>query len=150
MPGESPYSGLMAASDGTLYGTTLTGGTGAVQRGTVPELTIAWLVGVARHKLVDHWRKQARDERQLKAVEELAVPWEDPWEAQLDVVTARAVLAQLGPQHRAALALRYLDGLPVAEVAEQLDRTVHATEALLVRARTAFRRAYAEGSDDGR
>src|SRR5262245_22298773 len=35
VPGESPHSGLAAGSDGTLYGTTLTGGTGAVQRGTV-------------------------------------------------------------------------------------------------------------------
>jgi RNA polymerase sigma-70 factor (ECF subfamily) len=32
-------------------------------------------------------------------------------------------------------------------VAEQLGRTVHATEALLVRARTAFRRAYGEEDD---
>jgi RNA polymerase sigma-70 factor (ECF subfamily) len=38
--------------------------------------------------------------------------------------------------------LRYLDGLPVPEVARHLDRTVHATEALLVRARAAFRRIY--------
>ena len=39
-------------------------------------------------------------------------------------------------------------GLPVPEVARHLDRTLHATEALLVRARAAFRRIYeaAEGS----
>jgi RNA polymerase sigma-70 factor (ECF subfamily) len=36
----------------------------------------------------------------------------------------------------------------VPEVAEELGRTVHATEALLVRARTAFRRAYGEEDDD--
>ena len=46
--------------------------------------------------------------------------------------------------HRTALTLRYLDGLPVPEVAALLDRTVHATEALLVRARLAFRRAYGD------
>lgn len=46
--------------------------------------------------------------------------------------------------HRAALTLRYLDGLAVAQVAEHLGRGVHATEALLVRARAAFRRAYTE------
>jgi RNA polymerase sigma-70 factor (ECF subfamily) len=46
--------------------------------------------------------------------------------------------------------LRYLDGLPVADVAIHLDRTVHATEALLVRARAAFRRAYGEEGDDDR
>ena len=58
---------------------------------------------------------------------------------------ARDVLERLGPQHRAVLTLRYLDGLPVPEVAGMLDRTVHATEALLVRARNAFRRAYSAG-----
>ena len=52
-----------------------------------------------------------------------------------------------GSHHRAALTLRYLDGLPVPEVANHLGRTVHATEALLVRARTAFRHAYGEEVD---
>ena len=60
----------------------------------------------------------------------------------LDVLLAREVLGSLGPHHRAALTLRYLDGLPVGEVADHLGRTVHATEALLVRARSAFRQAY--------
>jgi RNA polymerase sigma-70 factor (ECF subfamily) len=45
--------------------------------------------------------------------------------------------------------LRYIDGLPVPEVASALDRTVHATEALLVRARIAFRSAYGERGSDG-
>jgi RNA polymerase sigma-70 factor (ECF subfamily) len=52
------------------------------------------------------------------------------------------VLGRLSPAHRAALVLRYLDDLPVPQVAEALDRTLHATEALLVRARRAFRAAY--------
>ena len=51
------------------------------------------------------------------------------------------------PHHRAALTLRYADGLPVPDVAECLGRTVHATEALLVRARRAFRSRYEEGDD---
>jgi RNA polymerase sigma-70 factor (ECF subfamily) len=102
-------------------------------------VSIPWLVGVARHKLVDHWRRQAREERSLTlAVDEPT----DPWDCVLDAVTAREVLDRLGPHHRLALTLRYLDGLPVPEVARLLDRTVHATEALLVRARAAFRRAY--------
>lgn len=72
----------------------------------------------------------------------------DPWDAELDVLRVRDVLDRLGPHHRAALTLRYLDGLPVPEVAVLLDRTLHATEALLVRARGAFRRAY-EGTEGG-
>ncbi len=103
-------------------------------------VSVAWLIGVARHKLVDHWRRLAREERSLALVPTgPEPPWED---GVLDAVAARAVLERLGPQHRLALTLRYLDGLPVPEVARLLDRTLHATEALLVRARAAFRRAY--------
>jgi RNA polymerase sigma-70 factor (ECF subfamily) len=103
-------------------------------------VSTAWLVGVARHKLVDHWRRQGREERSLALVPpDPEPPWED---GVLDAVTAREVLDRLGPHHRLALTLRYLDGLPVPEVARLLDRTLHATEALLVRARAAFRRAY--------
>jgi RNA polymerase sigma-70 factor (ECF subfamily) len=68
----------------------------------------------------------------------------DPWDERLDVLAARDVLAALGPHHRAALTLRYLDGLPVADVADCLDRTIHATEALLTRAKSAFRKSYVE------
>lgn len=108
--------------------------------GTGTEVSVPWLIGVARHKLVDHWRRQSREARSLALVEPAAEPrWED---CVLDVVTAHEVLGRLGPHHRAALTLRYLDGLPVPEVARLLDRTLHATEALLVRARVAFRRAY--------
>ncbi len=103
-------------------------------------VSVGWLIGVARHKLVDHWRRLAREERSLALVPTgPEPPWED---GVLDAVTARAVLERLSPQHRLALTLRYLDGLPVPQVALLLDRTLHATEALLVRARAAFRRAY--------
>ena len=119
----------------------------AVQRGTVPELTTAWLIGVARHKLVDHWRRRAREERNLAAVADDAPAVDDPWEATVDARVAALVLDRLGAHHRAELTLRYLDGLP--EVAGHLGRTLHATEALLVRARHAFRTAYHEGSDRG-
>ena len=114
----------------------------AIQAGTLREPTTAWLIGVARHKLVDHWRRQEREQRRLTAVADLTETIDDPWDAHLDATRAHAVLAELGPHHRGALVLRYLDGLSVPEVAGHLDRTVHATEALLVRARRAFRTAY--------
>ncbi len=107
--------------------------------------SVAWLIGVARHKLADHWRRAAREERGLRLLDlDRDRKVEDPWEVQLDAIRARQVLDGLGPHHRAALTLRYLDGLPVNDVARCLDRTVHATEALLVRARAAFRRSYRE------
>ncbi|MQA16220.1 MAG: sigma-70 family RNA polymerase sigma factor [Pseudonocardiaceae bacterium] len=101
-----------------------------------------WLIGIARHKLADHWRRVEREQRSLRLVHNEAADVDDPWDAELDVLLAHQVLDELGPHHRAALTLRYLDGLGVNEVARHLDRTVHATEALLVRARGAFRAAY--------
>jgi RNA polymerase sigma-70 factor, ECF subfamily len=117
---------------------------GACRANPPPELTVAWLIGVARHKLADHWRRQDREERGLRAVAAQPQPPESTVDDHLDVLLARQVLAGLSPQHRAALTLRYLDGLGVPVVAEHLGRTTHATEALLVRARAAFRRAYQE------
>ena len=116
-----------------------------------PTLTVAWLIGVAWHKLVDHWRHQAREERGLNALGTTApADGQDSGDERLDALRARDVLAALAPHHRAALTLRYLDDLSVPEVAAVLERTVHATEALLVRARGAFRRSYAvEGDSDG-
>lgn len=117
----------------------------AARAGTAPAMGTGWLIGVARHKLVDHWRRQEREHRGLAEVAAAQVEHEDPWEATVDALHTHAVLDRLGPHHRAALTLRYLDALPVSEVAAALGRTLHATEALLVRARTAFRAACAEG-----
>ncbi len=120
----------------------------AVRAGGNPPLSVPWLIGIARHKLVDHWRRHAREERSLRALGEPLDEIEDRWDVRLDAVRAQAVLAELAPHHRAALTLRYLDDLAVPQVAELLGRTVHATEALLVRARVAFRRIYCAGADD--
>ncbi|HET8978928.1 MAG TPA: RNA polymerase sigma factor [Solirubrobacteraceae bacterium] len=116
----------------------------AVSHGQVGEVTVAWLVGVARHKLVDHWRRVARERRGLARVERVQEEAVDPWEAVLDAEAAHAALLHLSGPQRIALTLRYLDGLSVPEVADHLGRSVHATETLLVRARAALRRVYEE------
>jgi RNA polymerase sigma-70 factor, ECF subfamily len=117
----------------------------SIGRGQVDEVTPAWLIGIARHKLADHWRRAEREQRRLSAVASTE-PTEvtDPWDVELDLLDARDVLGALGPHHRSALTLRYVDDLSVPAVAEVLGRTIHATEALLVRARSAFRAAYEE------
>jgi RNA polymerase sigma-70 factor (ECF subfamily) len=122
----------------------------AVRGDDPPVISVPWIIGVARHKLVHHWRRQAREERGLRAIGDYAeADSEDPWDTHLDALRARQTLEVLSPDHRAALTLRYVDDLTVPEVAALLDRTVHATEALLVRARSVFRRAYTgnEASD---
>ncbi len=116
----------------------------AVNRRAVPDLTVAWLIGVARHKLVDHWRRREREQRILAAVADdpSSEPDRDDWDVRLDALIARDVLEALGANHRAALTLRYLDGLSVPEVADHLGRTRGAAEVLIVRARAAFRAEY--------
>jgi RNA polymerase sigma-70 factor, ECF subfamily len=117
----------------------------ATRERRVGEVTVPWLIGIARHKLVDHWRHGGREARSLAAVEELGDGAEDPWDGVVEAEAAHAALSLVSAPQRAALTLRYLDGLPVAEVAEHLGRSVHATETLLVRARAALRRIYLEG-----
>jgi DNA-directed RNA polymerase specialized sigma24 family protein len=46
---------------------------------------VAWLVGVARHKLVDHWRRIDRERRGLGGIVSAAELVDDLWEAQLPV-----------------------------------------------------------------
>jgi RNA polymerase sigma-70 factor (ECF subfamily) len=119
----------------------------AHRRDDPPALSVAWLIGVARHKLVDHWRRVGREERGVAVAGAGCDRVDDPWPQHLDTEAAHAALSRLSPHQRAALTLRYLDGLPVAEVAAVLDRSVHATETLLMRAKAALRRVYREAED---
>ena len=103
-------------------------------------ITTPWLIGVARHKLVDHWRRRERDERRLASV---GVEREaDTSLSAVDPGRGMEVLAGLNPMQTAALTLRHVDGLSVPEVAAALGRSVHATETLLSRARAIFRTRY--------
>ena len=116
----------------------------AIERSQLTEVTIGWLIGIARHKLVDHWRREARRERHLRGVAGLTESTDDPWDAHVDATTIERTLASLSAVNRSALTLRYLDGLSVAEVAELLGRTVAATDQVLARARASFRHHYGE------
>jgi RNA polymerase sigma-70 factor (ECF subfamily) len=109
---------------------------------------IAWVFGIARHKLLDHYRRQERANRPL------AVAWETE-QVERDVVVpddpearerAIAALAAVAATQRAALVLYYLDGFSVADTARMLDKSVEAVESLLARGRQTFKRAYLEAS----
>lgn len=122
----------------------------ATSRGAVPDLSVRWLVTVARHKLVDHWRREAMADRKMVLLEGGRIDSVDPWNAVLDESRAEQVMQAISPAYRSVLTLRYLDDLSVPECAAALDRSVHATESLLARARNAFRTAYEQtgGHDD--
>jgi RNA polymerase sigma-70 factor (ECF subfamily) len=144
-----PRCGSAALAE-DLTGETFLAAVNASRQGSLTEVSTAWLVGVARHKLVDYWRRHEREQRSLAAAEASVADVDDPWDEWLDSEAAYAALSHLPIPQRAALTLRYLDGLPVADVAEHLGRTVHGTETLLARSRAALRRHYEEGHHDAR
>ena len=143
-----PRCGSVALAE-DLTGETFTAAVAAVRCGQVGEVTVAWLIGVARHKLVDHWRRVAREQRGLAAAQRDRDDDPDPWAEVLDLEAAHAALRRLSGPQRSAMTLRYLDGLSVPQVAEHLGRSVHATETLLVRARAALRRVYQDEEGSG-
>ncbi|MGH2394883.1 MAG: RNA polymerase sigma factor, partial [Candidatus Limnocylindria bacterium] len=66
-----------------------------------PVISTAWLIGVARHKLADHWRRLEREQRGMDVLNGQRDEQEDPWAQRLDVLLARQVLATLAPHYRA-------------------------------------------------
>ena len=103
----------------------------------------AWIHAIARHKLIDHYRRTKRLLRRRAAEDaELAAPAIDDSQAATVAALARVPAAQ-----RAALVLRHVDGFSVPEVAEMLGRTVEAVESLLARGRVSLRRAYLEETE---
>lgn len=122
----------------------------AARRGLSDDLHLPWLIAVARHKLVDYFRRDERHRRNLHAVGELhgrrdeLAQWRDA-DAHDPLLDA---LESLPPLQRAALILRHVDGLPVPGVAEGIGRTVRATESILSRGRHALRVRYEEVLDD--
>jgi RNA polymerase sigma-70 factor, ECF subfamily len=111
----------------------------AARSGRPEALTMPWVMGVARHKLVDHYRRVARDERRLglawaqssDSVEFDLLDGEDPGRV-------LEMMRSLSPEHRLVLILKYVDELAVQEIASTLNRSLHATNSLLSRARRAL------------
>lgn len=121
-----------------------------IKKGANVAAPIPWVFGIAKHKLLDHYRRQKREER------EVAMSWEaqgddDLLAADADDSRDRAMeaLGSIPSSQRAALVLRYLDGMSVPEVARSLRKSVHAAESLLARGRENFKRSYLEASDGG-
>jgi RNA polymerase sigma-70 factor, ECF subfamily len=103
--------------------------------GDQPELTVGWLIVVARRLFIDQIRKQRREARAIDRLRVGRVRSSEPdWDA-INATEALRLLAVLDDESRAAIVLRYIHDLPVAEIAQLLDRSVRATESTLVRAR---------------
>jgi RNA polymerase sigma-70 factor (ECF subfamily) len=113
------------------------------------DAVMPWLYGIARHKLMDHYRRLDRERRHFGRPgdpdDDLAAAPALP-DLDLDALHVRdaiiATLDKLPPRQRGALVLRYVDGCDVPTTAALLDTTVHAAESLLARARASFRHHY--------
>lgn len=111
------------------------------------EPTVAYLVVACRSRFIDQLRSERRRRRrELRVATEHGPPSAtEPTDP--DHGAAIAALGRLPDDQRVALILRYVDDLTVADVADQLGRSVRATESLLVRGRRTLRAVYQEGSN---
>jgi RNA polymerase sigma-70 factor (ECF subfamily) len=122
---------------------------GELKKGKRIDTPVAWIFGIARHKLLDHYRRQERLERPLVTLVVTGQPEEElrVTEGEDAREHAIAALANVAASQRAALVLCYVDGYSVAETARLLDRSVEAVESLLARGRQSFKRSYLEAAE---
>ena len=98
--------------------------------------TVGFLLSVARSRYLDSWRRQRRLQRKLRLV------WAGARASESAELSAGEVLDHLSAcsdEHRVVLMLAYIDGIPVAEIAEMLGSSVSSTYSLLARARNELR-----------
>ena len=108
-----------------------------------------WLLGIARHKVEDHYRAHLRRAETLSDFDDDSafVPVEQPrFDELIDDERVRdktrRVLARLPEAYGYALLWRYWERRSVREIAAQTGRTEKAGERLLARARTQFTRLW--------
>lgn len=105
----------------------------------------AWLRTVATRRVQDHYRAVARVQHLLERGEEHVVEHDesDPSQQHDDKLKQQMVrdaMDDLPDDYRAALEWKYVDRRDVRSIAEQLDLTEKAAEAMLFRARNALRK----------
>jgi RNA polymerase sigma-70 factor (ECF subfamily) len=109
-----------------------------------------WLWGIARRHAALHLRKQGRADRLAcgaRALHQQRQGESPPEEALASVETAalvRTTLTELPEEYGSLLTAKYLDGLPVEDIARQTRSTPTAVRSKLARARQAFREAFAK------
>ena len=88
----------------------------------------------ARNRLIDLLRRRTRYEAKLRLVGSGDDRW-DQTDLVADRLRVREALETLKVEHRLVLMLHYVDGYTVAALADELDRSRNAVEALVTRAR---------------
>ncbi len=120
----------------------------AFAEGLSENVTRPWLFTVAKARLVDHWRRSSRHDRRVQRLRRvgdrnrLTGDLSDEMSS-INAADVLEALKSLPDRQCAALTLRYLDELSVAEIADELSVTYAAAESLLARARRSFERSWA-------
>ena len=105
-----------------------------------------WLNRVVTNLAIDRLRRARRVSGEEVPESEDEAPLADELiEAEERDGSARALIAALPERQRAAIVLTYYEELSNAAAAEALDMNIKAFESLLLRARTALRKAWAAG-----
>ena len=107
----------------------------------------AWLLGIARHKVEDYYRKRLRATELQEADEPLPEESIVPMiEEQIDLAAeqkkVQKTLSLLPESYGLALLWRYRDNKSIREMAQLTGKTEKAMERLLARARENFRRRW--------
>ncbi len=110
----------------------------------------SWVMGIARHKLEDHYRKRVRDleiEDDGESAPGLAIipAFEHGLDSDARRKRVEKTLALLPEPYALALIWQYRDEKSVREMAELAGKTEKAMERLLARARESFRRRWSDG-----
>ncbi len=104
-----------------------------------------WMLGIARHKVQDHYRQVLKCVSFPDDDEELADS-SDGLEVQLGTAQAQArissILTQLPEDYRTVLLWRYWEKKSAEEIGAEIGRTPKAVERLLARAREQFKEAW--------
>lgn len=103
----------------------------------------AWLLGIARHKVEDYYRRQLRQPEPLDTTDDdgpvVDLPIEDVIDRERLEAKTHVVLRQLPESYAVALLWRYWENRSAREMAEATGKTEKAIERLLARARARFR-----------
>ncbi len=102
------------------------------------ELLGAWLLQILRHKGYDALRRRSRERRALNVARPAAAPAADA--AETDLV--RHVLAELDPEERRVIELKYFESRTSGEIGEILGKPAGTVRSLLFYALRRFEAAY--------
>lgn len=99
---------------------------------------VAWLIGIARQRLVDHYRKQGRQHVELSpdALALLDQAYAETAEEIDDrLIALRTCMEKLPEHHRQIINRRYGFDDPLSEIAKSIGSNAKAVNAMLVRVR---------------